>query len=128
MQLDEADEVILDIIGKESAVLNGLPIPESSGTNEALTVLEEAIPNTSVEENEQQGNFLSSPQPSVPTRKRKVGVRDEELVELKKKLFKIEIYKKSLEVFELESKLGLPQSEFTLNFNEFDFPYEHPVD
>jgi len=128
MQLDEADELILDIIGKESAVLNGLPIAESSGTDEAATVLEIA-PLTSEEGNEIQVETSQPPLPTIATRKRKVGVPDEELVELKKQLFKVEIYKKRLELYELESKLGVPESEFTTRFtNITNIPYEHPVD
>ena len=45
MQFDEADNIILDILGKESPILDGLPVQESSGSDAVIMMTGTDKPN-----------------------------------------------------------------------------------
>lgn len=124
-KLDEIDDMVLKIIGKDSPVIEGLNMPESSGSNVNLPTIDNPTPPTpSPHEN--------GPESSRPRKKSRFSVCEtkisEEFNDLKKQKIrlelelatnKIEIAKRELdlEIFKLERELNIQQpSNFTLPF------------
>ena len=109
MVLDAVDEAIHDIIGKESPIVEGLGLPEASGSDVFIPTSEPCE--------------IETPTPRSTTfssRKRLGNSEDDDLTSLKKKLLeveiishKIDIRKKQIELYKLEIEVGLPPSEFT---------------
>ena len=93
-QLHEADDMILEIVGRESPVIEGLAVRESDQT-EMLTIAE---PEIAVEESSK----------LCMSRKRKLtDPALEERRKLQIGLLKLEIYNKKLEIKEKEQRLGI---------------------
>ena len=119
--LDEADDLIYQIIGKESPVLDGLDVPESSGTSSAEI---EINPNNSGvnEDPESESEAVKRKKPGVKQgRAQALGVlndikkqRYEEQVELCKREKRI----RELEIFEREKRLGLGPSEYSVSLHQ----------
>ena len=112
MKLDFVDEAIHDIIGKDSPVVEGLGLPEASGSDVFFSI-EPPVPVAQTERSS-----------TISSRKRKrqeVQLQDDDdIITLKKQLLKAEIYKtkvdaykSKIEIYKLEIELGLPPSEFT---------------
>lgn len=138
--LDEVDLIILDILGKNSKVVDGLGLPES-GCNIMLASESETEavdditsdkwknppPPISITATEKIHDTISacsssihnssfgsrkrkSKSESVPSNKK---VCANEAEELRVELFKAEIYHRKLQILKLEKELGLPYSAFT---------------
>lgn len=103
--LDEVDNCILDILGNESTVVQGLGQPESGGVFSNLdSTLESIQPQRQISRN--RGN----------PRKRNLDLADKQ-AELRVKLLENELYKNKLELW-LEKKLGMKRSKFTADLEE----------
>ncbi|KAB7507651.1 hypothetical protein Anas_03573 [Armadillidium nasatum] len=140
-KLTEIDELVLEILGKESPHFYGL------GVKEIIPSLESANPisglsnfssKTSIhheigDDNDGFENIDDSPQPVThqsshglkkrkrPTTPQHLKRDDEdeclsEMDPIMKELYKAKIYKTRLEILDLETKLGLPGSDFTRDF------------
>lgn len=104
--LDEVDNCILDILGNESTVVQGLGQPESDGVFSNLdSTLESIQPQRQISRN--RGN----------PRKRNLDLADKQ-AELRVKLLESELYKNKLEILWLEKKLGMKRSKFTADLEE----------
>lgn len=139
--LDEVDTIILDILGKDSKVVDGLRLPES-GDNVIIACGNETdediandewknFPPTTSNVRSDSNNYVTSNMPntnslnenSTQTRKRKNRIETtlapnkkhsaEEAEKLKRELMKVEIYHRKLQILKIEEELGLPYSEFT---------------
>ncbi|XP_047986608.1 uncharacterized protein LOC125226616 [Leguminivora glycinivorella] len=142
---DDVDELVLKIIGKESPVLEGLCVPESSGSDQAqIHEPAAAAINSTINAPEPDKVVCESPVQNTPTqftrppiRKRYNSVTINETnesqayIELKTKKMELELrltnekleiakrerYKLDLELLKLERELNIQQpSPFTLPF------------
>lgn len=106
------DHLILQIIGTESVVIDGLPIGESG---EPELNVEDAH-HEDVLESTPNSDGPSSRLPKRPHRsKAKLSADEEELKrkKLQTTLMEVTIYKTRLEAYQLEKTLSLPLSEYT---------------
>lgn len=117
--------MILNIIGKNTPVLEGLDVPESSGTQEAIQILnDEPTQQDSRRENTSQNsqnihnrNVTSSNCKSVLGLKKEKLMADILLTKEKIEIAKREKYKLDLELFKLENELKISKiSSFTQPF------------
>ena len=123
--LDDNDSILLDIIGNESPVLDGLPVAESSGTDRLAELIREYLPDEDGDEIPDTAQPPPAPTPPIRPSKKKTlyqtnldmkrrVVDDQQVIRDKKKvLLDVETYKRKLEVLELEKRLGLEPSDFT---------------
>lgn len=109
MVLNEADNIILDIIGKDSPVLDGLDVPESGDIPSGIHADEENCPPVTP---------MPTPRPRQiirPLNRRPSNV-DPNLTQKRKlqcELLEVEVYKRKLECLKMENDLALPKSKFT---------------
>lgn len=125
---NEEESLIFDIVGRDSGILDGLPIAESAGTSKAEVKL--VVSSTVVEASEKDEEAevieikVSPKSNAVLKRKRKgseeEGGVEEELkrtrLEFQNEGLKLENYKKNLEILALERKLSLPESALSKKF------------
>lgn len=126
MDYSAADLVILEIIGLDSPVLQGLPIPEASGTNQEEVVEPAVVEAAPI--NVGNASLNGGAQPSVQTCRRQRGRRyvsaeDEDDMEMKKKKLMLQVegieldnHKRILELMDFERKLHLEPSQRVQNF------------
>lgn len=137
-KLDAIDDMVLNIIGKESAVLKGLGVGDSMAPtplSESRQEEQESLANEEINPTVHSSNvqilgwshmddsdvtlFEEAAMPTTnTTRKRKqVIVRTTDAKKqfeiLRKKKLELEVLKTKLEVWELENKLGVEHSELT---------------
>lgn len=98
-KLDDVDQAILDIIGTDSPVVNGLDLPETGGDPGLVAQAER----------DRQARNICAKKRSL----RNDSANESEMNRLKKELLRIEIHKTKLEILKLENELGLPCSKYT---------------
>lgn len=130
-KLTDIDMLVLDIIGKESPVIQSLGVSETSFTEVGAedfeeTVVPEASTYEVVESVGECSELVSAPitveAATIRNKKRKgsdsrESLSDEALLHLKKKLqvecLQKDSYLKSLQILKLERELHLPSSKYT---------------
>lgn len=123
--LDESDKKILDILGRNCPVIEGLPTPEPSGDSSSIII-----------ENIQLNSIIEDlPENTVPQKKRfrmetnfeksKKNLENK-ILEIKLKTYELDYYFKVLEVFQKERELKLPPSSFTKHLYEKNNSSEIP--
>lgn len=119
MEYTGADLVILEIIGLDSPVLEGLPVPEASGTNREELVEPPAA--TAAPPRPPSPPVTGGAQPNFNCRRQRgrrfIAANDEEESELKRKKLMLQVegielenHKRALELLDLERKLELEPS------------------
>lgn len=107
--------MILNIIGKKTPVLEGLAVPESSGTEAAATVQiqdsSQPIPQNNV-------NSTNVQYKSVIRLKKEKLEAEILLIKEKTEIYKREKYKLDLELFKLEKELNITHSSYTEPYHE----------
>lgn len=124
MDYSAADLIILEIIGLDSPVLEGLPIPEASGTDQEVLVEPPVAPPTNVDNPPSNTEANSSVQGCRRQRARRYTVADDEDdLELKKKKLMLQVegieldnHKRVLELMDFERKLLLEPSQRVKTF------------
>ncbi|XP_050340601.1 uncharacterized protein LOC126767024 [Bactrocera neohumeralis] len=109
--MDEADLAILDILESESAVVDGLKLPESYGNSENLPSVENDSRISISEET------IANPPLNPRKTKRSTKFPSETLDREKKcrmELLEVEVYYRKLQCLKLERELLLPPSAITL--------------
>ncbi|XP_049306219.1 uncharacterized protein LOC125777788 [Bactrocera dorsalis] len=109
--MDEADLAILDILESDSAVVDGLNLPESYGNSENLPSAENDSRISISEET------IANPPLNPRKRKRSTKFPSETLDREKKcrlELLEVEVYYRKLQCLKLERELLLPPSAITL--------------
>ncbi|XP_017470631.1 PREDICTED: uncharacterized protein LOC108362239 [Rhagoletis zephyria] len=108
--MDEADLAILDILESDSAVVDGLNLPESYGNSENLPSAECDSRVSMTEETP------ANPPPNPRKRKSSTKFPSETLDREKKcrlELLEVEVYYRKLQCLKLERELQLPPSAIT---------------
>ncbi|KAF2879105.1 hypothetical protein ILUMI_27069 [Ignelater luminosus] len=128
--ITEMDTIVYDIIGKGSPVLDGLPIPESSGSNSSEAVVP-VVSNKPIDDVRREEESISSVSNSKLTRtvgskgvKRfRLRETNNEEQQLKIQKFKeqstalnLKNHKRHLEIIELENRLSLLPSQLIKDF------------
>lgn len=138
------DAIVYDIIGRDSSVLDGFRVDESSGTSTPKVTGPSIIPSATSSNVE---DILASPTTTplsdfatvstthkknvqlLANRKRKLESESEEMEKLKilklteqTTALKLDNHKRYLEVYVLEMKLGLVPSELTSDFMSKHYP------
>ncbi|KAL7634495.1 UNVERIFIED_CONTAM: hypothetical protein RMT77_006297 [Armadillidium vulgare] len=131
----EVDELVLDILGKESPLICGLGVRESMASTECASSVSgvsnflspanihhvkvdvnedtddcpEPVPHQSSQHEEKKRKRSTTP------KRLKVDDdhRESEKDKLMNEFFRVKIFKTRLEILDLETKLGLPRSEYT---------------
>ncbi|XP_068082046.1 uncharacterized protein [Anabrus simplex] len=136
-KLDDIDHLVLNIIGRESPVLQGfgvndslgeivLPVvePSAASSSENIVPLGESVSNNEIEGSWENGELQHQQEPPKArgTVKKRVLVRDlqesKEIEYLKKRKLQLEVRKLELEVWEKENKLNLEHSHLTSDVQE----------
>ncbi|KAF2892761.1 hypothetical protein ILUMI_13413 [Ignelater luminosus] len=127
---DTHNTIVYDIIGKDSPVRDGLPIPESSGSNSSEVVLP-VVFNKPIDDVRGEEESISSVSNSKLTRTvRSKGVKkfrlretnnEEQQLKIQKlkeqsTALTLENDKRHLEIIELENRLSLPPSQLIKEF------------
>ena len=151
MQFDEADNIVLDIIGKESPVLDGLPIQESSGSDAVVMMTGTDKPNENINNvvsesvhaqvevtvsSDSNDSSLVKPSSSIQEKRDRVRKRpmspiqeSNDLLALKQTKIQAQIegiqlenITRNLEILKFEKLIVLPPSNDTLTFLTEHYP------
>ena len=122
--MDEADELVLEIIGRRSPVLDGINVPEPSGSDSSSVDAPENNDEESFEASED-GEIIHHKHPrEKPGPKSGRSAKLDFLAELKAErmqeqleICKREKHMQELQIFKLEKELRMGPSEFTRKFH-----------
>jgi len=123
------DLKIIEIIGVESPVLDGLPVGESGDpvTPPPSTADLSQLSPSMNEDDEPAGTSAGvnvTPKSDKVGRKRKPRFVHSDILDMKRKkqteLLEVSIYNEKLKTYEMEQKLNLPPSKFTREFHTFE--------
>lgn len=101
--LDELDDAIIEILGNESPIIDGIGLPEADG------MVHEVIVDVEKGEENKKSNKLSA------SKRKRIPFED-----LKKELLETEIYKNKLKILKLEKEMNLEISKFTKDFKSME--------
>ncbi|XP_063361666.1 uncharacterized protein LOC134650664 [Cydia amplana] len=117
-QFDETDGIIMSIIGKNTPVLEGLTVPESSGTQAAETIQVQDTSQPIPQNSQNNTNSTNVHYKSVIRLKKEKLEAEILLLKEKTELYKREKYKLDLELFKLEKELNITHSSYTAPYHE----------
>ena len=132
-KFDAIDNLVFEIIGTESPVLDGLPVPESSGSDSAeldgdIENIEPTndsanhnVEDVGFEENIREGSFIPArtkpgPKPGLAQTIQDLNRLKALKIQRQLNLCEREERIKDLEILKLEKSLDLPPSEYTRKF------------
>jgi len=112
--LNEVDFLILEIIGKDTAVVEGLAIGESGKPAEEQLMERDENHNPAAENSTSMDQSNSSgSKKNVKRRYLEDSTHIQKKIDLQIELMEIKIYKHRLEALQLEKEIGIPRSKFT---------------